>query len=92
MTISSRSPLTDRQRAIWDFLARTFAETGEYPTFRAIVDRFEFSSTNSVTAHLRAIARKGWLERVGDRYVIPGLVGFLRPAVDSFVHSFAGDS
>ena len=56
--------MTDRQRAILDYIRRHFAENHYWPSIRDIQNAFGFKSTNAVTGHLRALERKGSIARV----------------------------
>lgn len=59
--------LTDRQRAILDFVLQTFRRGGRPPSYREIGRRFGIRSTNGVRDHLRALERKGALSLAGRR-------------------------
>jgi len=56
--------LTDRQREILQYLASTHARTGLVASVRELQAHFGFSSSNSVTTHLRALEKKGFIRRV----------------------------
>jgi repressor LexA len=55
--------LTDRQREILDFITRSIRERGYPPTLREIGLHFGIRSTNGVNDHLRALEKKGHLQR-----------------------------
>ena len=55
--------LTDRQRAILDYIKEHITGRGHPPTIREIGRRFGISSTNGVRAHLAALVRKGYLRK-----------------------------
>jgi repressor LexA len=55
--------LTDRQREILDFITRSIRERGYPPTLREIGLHFGIKSTNGVNDHLRALEKKGHLQR-----------------------------
>jgi repressor LexA len=55
--------LTDRQREILDFISRSIQERGYPPTLREIGLHFGIRSTNGVNDHLRALEKKGHLQR-----------------------------
>ncbi len=55
--------LTERQRAILDFIERRVLEKGHSPTIREIGLHFDIVSTNGVRAHLAALIRKGYLKK-----------------------------
>lgn len=55
--------LTTRQREVLDYIARSISETGYPPTIREIGVALSIRSTNGVNDHLKALARKGYIER-----------------------------
>jgi len=59
----SRGVLTDRQQAILDFITQSIDERGYPPTLREIGEHFGIRSTNGVNDHLRALEKKGHLQR-----------------------------
>src|SRR5581483_8638516 len=63
------SPLTDRQRAIYEFLLKTIREKGFAPSIPEIGRRFRIASTNGVSDHLKALEKKGYIRRVGKRAI-----------------------
>jgi repressor LexA len=62
----SQSDLTDRQHAILAYIHQAIGENGYPPTLREIGGHFGIRSTNGVNDHLKALVRKGFLER-GDK-------------------------
>ena len=62
-------PLTDRQKAIYDFLLKTIREKGFAPSIREIGKQFKIASTNGVSDHLKALEKKGYIRRVGKRAI-----------------------
>lgn len=58
-----RVPLTDRQRAVLDYLAAFVAEHGYAPSLQEIAQEFKISSLQGVKDHLAALERKGYLRR-----------------------------
>lgn len=58
-----RDALTDRQREILDFIGRSINKRGYPPTLREIGSHFGIKSTNGVNDHLRALEKKGYLQR-----------------------------
>jgi repressor LexA len=58
-----RDALTDRQREILDFITRSIGKRGFPPTLREIGSHFGIKSTNGVNDHLRALEKKGYLQR-----------------------------
>ncbi len=59
--------LSDRQREVLEFILAWNDQYGIAPSFREIGDHLGIRSTNGVSDHVRALERKGYLERVGDR-------------------------
>jgi repressor LexA len=55
--------LTDRQREILAFIVRETETRGFPPTIREIGEEMEIRSTNGVNDHLKALERKGYLNR-----------------------------
>ena len=55
--------LTDRQRAVLDYIASSIDDRGYPPTLREIGNHLGIRSTNGVNDHLRALERKGYLTR-----------------------------
>lgn len=66
----SRRPLTRKQYAFLGFLRDHVQEHKVWPTYREIVDHFDYRSPNSVTQNLQALARKGHLRRDRNGYHI----------------------
>ena len=58
-----RDELTDRQREILDYITRSIAKRGYPPTLREIGSHFGIKSTNGVNDHLRALEKKGYIQR-----------------------------
>ena len=58
-----RDLLTDRQREILEFITRSIGARGYPPTLREIGTHFGIRSTNGVNDHLRALEKKGYLQR-----------------------------
>src|SRR3989304_2735633 len=55
--------LTDRQQAIFDFIATIIRGRGAPPTIREIMDQFDINATNGVRTRLGAPERKGHIRR-----------------------------
>lgn len=55
--------LTDRQHMLLDAIIRHLRAHDTYPTIRELGAAMEITSTNGVSDHLKALARKGYLER-----------------------------
>jgi repressor LexA len=61
--------LTDRQKAIYDFVLKTIREKGFAPSIPEIGRQFKIASTNGVSDHLKALEKKGYIRRVGKRAI-----------------------
>jgi repressor LexA len=59
----ARGVLTDRQQEILNFISSSITERGYPPTLREIGLHFGIRSTNGVNDHLRALEKKGFLQR-----------------------------
>ena len=59
----SKEPLTDRQQQALDFIGRYISMRGFPPTLREIGEHMGIRSTNGVNDHLKALEKKGYLER-----------------------------
>src|SRR6476620_11427127 len=55
--------LTDRQKEILQFIVRETETRGFPPTIREIGEEMDIRSTNGVNDHLKALERKGYLNR-----------------------------
>ena len=55
--------LTERQRAILEHIIECIQENGYPPTIAEIAQQFGLASTNGAFDHVRALERKGYLER-----------------------------
>lgn len=55
--------LTDRQRQVLHFIVDCMKESGYPPTIREIGAGLRIKSTNGVNDHLKALERKGYIER-----------------------------
>lgn len=64
----SRKKLTAKQHAFLQYLVEYLHEHGVWPTYREIVDTFDYRSPNSVTQNLQALHRKGYLRRDDKGY------------------------
>lgn len=63
--------LTNKQRAILEFVSERISHDGAPPTIREIGEHFGITSTNGVRQHLEALIRKGFLTK--DEYLARGL-------------------
>lgn len=57
--------LTSRQKEILEFISARIEEDGYPPTIREIGEHMGIRSTNGVNDHLKALERKGFLQREG---------------------------
>jgi repressor LexA len=55
-------PLTPRQQQIFDLIRDKISDTGMPPTRAEIADFFGFKSANAAEEHLKALAKKGYIE------------------------------
>lgn len=58
-----RPKLTKRQQEVLDYIRECIADHGYPPTLREIGGKLGISSTNGVNDHLKALERKGYLDR-----------------------------
>ena len=88
VSIPTRQPLTEKQEKILAFVRDCVRETGMPPTREEIAREFGFAVRASAEEHLRAIARKGYVElipgssrgiRLKDAQAMP--LGFFLPVV-----------
>ena len=61
------SELTHRQQEILDYLRKTQRQTGLMPTTREIQHFFGFASQTAAISHLRALERKGVIQRLAGK-------------------------
>lgn len=55
--------LTDRQRDIYEFIREKIQNRGYGPAIREICEAFDIKSPNGVMCHLKALEKKGLIER-----------------------------
>ena len=60
----SRNDLTHRQQEILDYLRKSQRQTGVMPSTREIQHAFGFASQTAAMSHLRALERKGVIQRI----------------------------
>ncbi len=65
-TPAESSDLSPRQREMLDFVSSQVEQDGVVPSYREIGLALGITSTNAVSDHLKALIKKGYLERVGD--------------------------
>lgn len=61
--MSTSSPLTERQQAVYDLIRDLIVGRGYGPTVREIGEHFGIRSPNGVMCHLKALERKGLIRR-----------------------------
>lgn len=59
----AKAALTPRQRQIYDYITGCLRTRGYPPTLREIGEHMGIRSTNGVNDHLKALERKGYLQR-----------------------------
>lgn len=59
--------LTHRQQEILDYLRKSQRENGIMPTTREIQRAFKFASQTAAMSHLRALERKGVIQRLANK-------------------------
>ena len=64
VSIPTRQPLTEKQEKILAFVRDCVRDTGMPPTREEIAREFGFAVRASAEEHLRAIARKGYVELI----------------------------
>lgn len=57
--------LSPRQREMLNFIVASVEQSGIVPTYREIGAGLGIGSTNAVSDHIKALVRKGYIERVG---------------------------
>jgi repressor LexA len=63
----ARQELTKRQQVVYDYLLKTYKETGYFPSVREIRDGVGVSSTATIQSHLVKLVEKGYIERAGSK-------------------------
>jgi repressor LexA len=59
--------LTLRQEEILKFISQYEWRNGYWPSIREIQEQFQFKSTNAVMGHLRALEKKGAIQRIAGQ-------------------------
>lgn len=59
--------LSPRQQEIFEFIRGVIDQRGVAPSYREIGAALGIGSTNAVSDHIKALVRKGFIERVGGR-------------------------
>ena len=65
MATPDLSQLTERQREIYEFIKVKIESRGYGPTVREIGQHFDIKSPNGVMCHLKALEKKGFINRQG---------------------------
>jgi repressor LexA len=65
--VSELAPLTSKQQAIYNFIRKHIETKGFPPAIRDICEEFSISSPNGVMCHLKALQKKGYINRVEKR-------------------------
>jgi repressor LexA len=60
--VTELKPLTPRQQQVFDLIKDNIADTGMPPTRAEIATFFGFKSANAAEEHLKALAKKGYIE------------------------------
>ena len=55
---------TDRQQELYNFIKEQIYKRGYGPTVRELCDHFEIRSPNGAVSHLKALQKKGYIERL----------------------------
>ena len=66
-----KKPLTERQRAVLEFIRSQVVQRGHPPTIREIGTQFGIQSTNGVRTHLTALTKKGYIKK--QQYISRGI-------------------
>jgi len=61
--VANLEKLTERQREVYEFIRERIRSRGYGPTVREIGQHFEISSPNGVMCHLKALEKKGLINR-----------------------------
>jgi repressor LexA len=74
---TEKSPLTELQRRVLDFIESRRRDSGVPPTYREIQEHFGYRAVGTVQDHVKALVRKGYLapsglgDRRGARTLLP---------------------
>lgn len=61
MTTVETPPITDRQRAVYEWVVEYCETRGYSPTIRELGNAFGIKSPNGVMCHIKPLAKKGFL-------------------------------
>ena len=62
--------LTKRQGEILTYIVSSIKATDRFPSYREIGRRFKLSSSATVSQHLNALVKKGFLKRIGTKLML----------------------
>lgn len=62
-----QNKLTKRQRVIFNFIRSKIEDRGFGPTIREIAEEMDFASPNGVMCHLKALEKKGLINRTSNK-------------------------
>lgn len=91
-----RPPLTKTQRAILAFWLDHFRAHQRFPAVREACEKFKIASPNGVVSHLKALEKKGYLQRnkgekaLARSYTVPGLKEAIATAVNAVKRQLLG--
>jgi repressor LexA len=76
-TTDTRPRITDRQRAVYEWICATYAETGAGVGIRQISEAFGFASPGGAYCHLTYLEKRGYVKRTPGRAnsIVPILEG-----------------
>ncbi|MDI6807755.1 MAG: transcriptional repressor LexA [Candidatus Eisenbacteria bacterium] len=63
--------VTPRQKELFELILSSIEETGHFPSYRELGARIGLRSPATISQHLQALIRKGYLKRLGRRLVVP---------------------
>jgi repressor LexA len=63
-------PLTHRQRQVLEYILTSIRDRDRFPSYREIGRRFRLTSSATVSQHIEALVRKGFLARAGRRLML----------------------
>ena len=76
MTTTTRPPITQRQRAVYDFICKRYAETGSGVGVREISESMGAVSPGASYCHLKYLEQRGYVRRT------PGRANSILPIVE----------
>jgi repressor LexA len=64
---TEKIPLTESQMQVLRFIQKCLDERGTAPSYREIQEHFGYKAVGTVQDHVKALMRKGWLEKPSAR-------------------------